>query len=57
VTLQRRTQSSGNTAEPARPTAFQINDQAFVVLSQTKGTIGKVFQAAGVAIPPALRPA
>jgi hypothetical protein len=28
-----------------------------VVRSETKGTVGKVFQACGVAIPPALRPA
>ena len=38
-------------------TAIQLNDQAYVVRSETKGTVGKVFQACGVAIPPALRPA
>ena len=38
-------------------TTIQIDDHAYVVRSETKGTVGKVFQACGVAIPPALRPA
>jgi transposase len=38
-------------------TTIEIDDHAYVVRSETKGTIGKVFQACGVAIPPALRPA
>ena len=36
-------------------TTIEIDDHAYVVRSETKGTIGKVFQACGVAIPPALR--
>jgi transposase len=38
-------------------TTIKIDDHAYVVRSETKGTIGKVFQACGVAIPPALCPA
>ena len=38
-------------------TAITLDGQAYVVRSETKGTVGKVFQACGVAIPPALRPA
>ncbi len=38
-------------------TTISIDDHAYIVRSETKGTIGKVFQACGVAIPPALRPA
>lgn len=38
-------------------TAITIDRQAYVVRSETKRTVGKVFQACGVAIPPALRPA
>jgi hypothetical protein len=38
-------------------TTIQIHDHAYVVRSETKGTVGKVFQACGVAIPPALRSA
>jgi hypothetical protein len=38
-------------------TAITLEDQAYVVRSETKRTVGKVFQACGVAIPPALRPA
>ena len=37
-------------------TTIAIQDHRYVVRSETKGTIGKVFQACGVAIPPALRP-
>ena len=36
-------------------TTIHIEDQGYVVRSETKGTIAKVFQACGVAIPPALR--
>jgi transposase len=38
-------------------TTIRINDQAYVIRSETKGVVGKVFQACGVAVPPALRPA
>jgi transposase len=38
-------------------TTIAIQDQQYVVRSEIKGTVGKVFQACGVAIPPALRPA
>jgi transposase len=38
-------------------TTIDIDDHAYIVRSETKGSIGKVFQACGVAVPPALRPA
>lgn len=38
-------------------TTIQIEGHSYIVRSETKGTIGKVFQACGVAVPPALRPA
>ena len=38
-------------------TTIAIHDHRYVVRSETKGTVGKVFQACGVAIPPALHPA
>ena len=38
-------------------TTIEIHDHRYVVRSEIKGTVGKVFQACGVAIPPALRPA
>ena len=38
-------------------TTIAIHDHRYVVRSETKGTVGKVFQACGVAIPPALRSA
>jgi transposase len=38
-------------------TTIAIQDHQYVVRSETKGTVGKVFQACGVAIPPGLRPA
>jgi len=38
-------------------TTIEIHEHRYVVRSETKGTVGKVFQACGVAIPPALRPA
>ena len=36
-------------------TTIAIQDHQYVVRSEIKGTVGKVFQACGVAIPPALR--
>jgi len=38
-------------------TTITIQDHQYVVRSETNGTVGKVFQACGVAIPPVLRPA
>lgn len=38
-------------------TRIEIERHSYVVRSETKGTVGKVFQACGVAVPPALRPA
>lgn len=38
-------------------TTITVNEKDYVIRSQIKGTLGKVFQAAGVAIPPAVRPA
>ncbi len=38
-------------------TTITVDDHAYVIRSEIKGTLGKVFGAAGVAIPPALRPA
>ena len=38
-------------------TTIAIQDHRYVVRSEIKGTVGKVFQGCGVAIPPALRPA
>jgi hypothetical protein len=38
-------------------TTIAIDDHAYIVRSETKGTVGKVFQACGVAIPPVLRAA
>jgi len=38
-------------------TTIHIDDHEYVVRSETKGIIGKVFQACGVAVPPVLRPA
>jgi hypothetical protein len=38
-------------------TTSAIQEQQYVVRSETKGTITKVFQACGVAIPPVLRSA
>jgi Transposase DDE domain len=38
-------------------TEITIDRHAYVVRSEAKRTVGKVFQACGVAIPPALRPA
>ena len=64
--LQRRLAAKGWTLEWAdvvrdlnqlHETTIQIENHEYIVRSETKGTIGKVFQACGVAIPPALRPA
>ena len=38
-------------------TTITVDDRPYVIRSEIKGTLGKVFQAAGVAIPPAVRPA
>jgi transposase len=38
-------------------TTITVNEKAYVIRSQVKGAVGKVFQATGVAIPPAIRPA
>jgi Transposase DDE domain len=36
---------------------MSIEGKSYVVRTETKGTVGKVFQACGVALPPTLRPA
>ena len=38
-------------------TTITVDGKHYVIRSQIKGTLGTLFQAAGVAIPPALRPA
>jgi len=38
-------------------TTITVDEKRYVIRSEIKGTLGKVFHAAGVAIPPALRPA
>lgn len=38
-------------------TTITVDDRPYVIRSEIKGTLGKVFQAAGVAIPPAVRTA
>jgi transposase len=64
--LQRRLHAKGWTLEWAdvvhdlnqlQETTIEIEGHPYVIRSETKGTVGKVFQAAGVAIPPALRAA
>lgn len=64
--LERRLETHGATFEWAdiirdlddlQATAITIDEKAYVIRSQIKGTPGKVFPAAGVAIAPALRPA
>jgi transposase len=64
--LERRLAEQGWTLEWAdivrdldhlQETTITVDDKAYVIRSQMKGTLGKVFQAAGVAIPPAVRPA
>jgi len=42
--------------EIARPGRFMADEKPYVIRSEVKGTLGKVFQAAGVAIAPAVRP-
>jgi transposase len=64
--LERRLEQHGWTLEWAdiirdldhlQDTTIAVDDKAYVIRSQMKGTLGKVFQATGVAIPPAVRPA
>jgi transposase len=64
--LERRLETHGTPVEWAdiirdldrfQATTISVAEQAYTVRSQIKGTLGKVFQAAGVAIPPALQPA
>jgi hypothetical protein len=38
-------------------TTITIQDRAYIIRSEAKRTVGKVFQACGVALPPGLRPA
>ena len=38
-------------------TTITVDEKHYVIGSEIKGPLGRVFQAAGVAIPPALRPA
>ena len=64
--LQRRLEQQGWTLEWAdivrdldhlQETTITVDEKDYVIRSQIKGTLGKVFQATGVAIPPAVRPA
>jgi transposase len=64
--LERRLTQKGWTVEWAdvvrdlqqlHETTIEIDGHRYIVRSETKGTIGRVFQACGVAIPPALRAA
>jgi len=64
--LERRLEQQGSTFEWAdiirdldhlQETTITVEEKAYVIRSQIKGTLAKVFQAAGVAIPPAVRPA
>jgi len=64
--LERRLDARGWTLEWAdvvhdldhfAETTITVDEKPFVIRSEGKGTLGKVFQAAGVAIPPAVRPA
>lgn len=64
--LERRLEQHGWTLEWADivrdldrldETTITVDEKSYVIRSEIKGTLGKVFQAAGVAIPPALRPA
>ena len=34
---------------------IRLDDKGFLLRTETKGSIGKVFQASGVALPPTLR--
>jgi len=64
--LERRLEQQGWTLEWAdiirdldhlQETMITVDEKDYVIRSQIKGTLGKVFQATGVAIPPAVRPA
>ena len=64
--LERRLEQQGWTLEWAdiirdldhmQETTITVEEKDYVIRSQIKGTLGKVFQATGVAIPPAVRPA
>ena len=64
--LERRLEQHGWTLEWANivrdldhfdETTIIVDEKPYVIRSEIKGTLGKVFQAAGVAIPPGLRPA
>jgi hypothetical protein len=64
--LERRLEERGWTLEWAdivrdldhlAETTMTVDEKAYVIRGEIKGTLGKVFQAAGVAIPPAVRPA
>jgi len=64
--LERRLAQQGWTLEWAdivrdldhlHETTITVNEKDYVIRSAIKGTLGKVFQATGVAIPPAVRPA
>ena len=35
---------------------MRLDGKSYVVRTETRGTVGKVFQACGVALPPTLRP-
>jgi transposase len=63
--LERRLAQQGSTCEWAdiihdldrlQETTVTVQDKSYIVRSQIKGTLAAVFQAAGVAIPPAVRP-
>ena len=63
--LERRVEDHGWTLEWADiirdldqldETTITVDDTAYVIRSEIKGTLGKVFHATGVVIPPALRP-
>jgi transposase len=64
--LERRLAQHGSTFEWAdiirdldhlQDTTITVDEKDYVIRSQIKGTLAKVFQATGVAIPPAVRPA
>ena len=62
--LERRLEARGWTLEWAdivrdldhlAETTITVDEKPYVIRSEIKGTLGKVFQATGVAIPPAVR--
>jgi len=64
--LERRLEQQGSTFEWAdiirdldhlQETTITVEEKEYVIRSQIKGTLAKVFQTAGLAIPPAVRPA